>query len=70
MRELIAQRDEAEHTLFEFRGNSEGKDMRARGLEDAQRDLQQQLVSAVAVGQVSSCRYLLAFARLLSAANP
>ena len=49
--ELIAQRDEAEHKLFQFRGSDQHKETLMRGLEQQRTDIQQQLVSAVSVGQ-------------------
>lgn len=49
--ELIAQRDESEYKLYEFRGSEQQKETRVRGLEQQRIDIQQQLVSAVSVGQ-------------------
>ena len=49
--ELIGQRDESEHKLYEFRGSEQQKETLMRGLEEQRMDMQQQLVSAVSVGQ-------------------
>ena len=51
VQELIAQRDEAEHKLFEFRGTEQHNETLVRGLEQQRNEIQQQLVSAVSVGQ-------------------